>query len=496
MEALGRAEVVVYDRLAHPRLLDLAPQSSERIFAGKMADRHTLTQDEINAVIAERAASGKTVVRLKGGDPFVFGRGAEEAEYLRERGIAFVVVPGISSAIAAPAYAGIPVTHRDASSSFAVITGHERAGTQESGAREPGSAEQRRRWDKIAHAADTLIFLMGVESISEIADRLMENGRPSDTPVAMVRWGTWAGKQQTLTGELENIAARVHESGFAAPAVTVVGEVVRLRERLRWWDDGPLYGKKVVVTRAREQASTLVAALEQLGADVFEFPTVRIQPPTAGYAELDAALADIPGFSWVVLTSANSVDALFARLFAAGKDARALTGPRIAAVGPATAERLKQHGIAADFVPANFTGEDAAGSLPDIHAGARVLVPCAAQASEALPAILRERGAVVIAPAAYETIHDAGDVAAIRSAIDSHNVDAITFTSSSTVKNFARAFGADLAPLAGVTVACIGPSTASTARELFGREPDIVAEEHTISGLVAALSKYYAASTD
>jgi uroporphyrinogen III methyltransferase / synthase len=490
-EALERADVVVYDRLAHPRLLEFAPQSAERIFAGKMADRHTLTQDEINAVIAEHAAAGKTVVRLKGGDPFVFGRGAEEAEYLRERGISFVVVPGISSAIAAPAYAGIPVTHRDASSSFAVITGHERADSRESGDRAPGKAEQRRRWDKIAHAADTLIFLMGVESIDEIAARLIENGRSPETPVAMVRWGTWVGRQQSLTGELGNIAVRVLDAGFTAPAVTVVGEVVRLRERLRWWDNRPLCGKRIVVTRAREQVSALVDALEELGAEVIEFPTIRIEPPVDGYKALDLSLVDVGKYAWIVLASANAVDALFARLLTIGKDARALAHVKLAAVGPATEQRLWERGISADFTPSKFTGEDVGRELPDVGGEAQILIPAAADANDALPAILRQRGANVVVAPAYQTAPDTGNVAEVRSRLDDKTIDAVTFTSSSTVKNFAAAFGPVPPSLSDVILACIGPSTAQTAREIFQREPDLIANEHSIPGLVAALSKHF-----
>ena len=254
-DALRHADVVVYDRLAHPSLLDYAPAAAERVYVGKQADRHAMRQDDINALLADRGLSGKTVARLKGGDPFVFGRGGEEAEYLRERGVPFVVIPGVTSAIAAPAYAGIPVTHRDMSSSFAVITGHERDDSRESGTRLPGGAEQRRQWDKIAWAGDTLLFLMGVENLDEIVAKLIEHGRLPETPVALVRWGTWAGKQETLVGTLGGIVARVREARFQAPAVTIVGDVVSLRERLRWFDQGPLFGKRIVVTRAREAAS-------------------------------------------------------------------------------------------------------------------------------------------------------------------------------------------------------------------------------------------------
>jgi len=281
-EALRLADVVVYDRLAHPKLLDHARADAERVYVGKQADRHAMKQEDINALLAGRAQEGKTVARLKGGDPFVFGRGGEEAEYLRERGVPFVVIPGVTSAVAAPAYAGIPVTHRDAASSFAVITGHERDDARESGTREPGQAEGRRRWDRIAHAADTLLFLMGVENLEEIAGQLQAHGRSPETPVALVRWGTWAGRQETLVGTLGDIVEKVRAAGFQAPAVTVVGEVVRLREKLRWFDAGPLAGKRIVVTRAREQASEFAEKLRARGAEPIEFPLIRIAPPSDG----------------------------------------------------------------------------------------------------------------------------------------------------------------------------------------------------------------------
>ena len=298
-DALKRADVVVYDRLAHPALLDYARPDAERVYVGKQADKHAMKQDDINALLAERAGQGKTVARLKGGDPFVFGRGGEEAEYLRERGIAFVIIPGVTSAIAAPAYAGIPVTHRDAASSFAVITGHERDDGRESGTRLPGQAEGRRRWDKIAYAADTLLFLMGVENLAEITGQLLTHGRAADTPVALVRWGTWAGQQETLVGTLGDIEEKVRLAQFKAPAVTIVGEVVKLRETLRWFDIGPLAGKRVVVTRAREQASEFAEKLRAKGAEPVEFPLIRIASPADGYAELDAAIVKLGTYDWI-----------------------------------------------------------------------------------------------------------------------------------------------------------------------------------------------------
>jgi uroporphyrinogen III methyltransferase/synthase len=334
--------------------------------------------------MAERALTGKTVVRLKGGDPFVFGRGGEEAEFLHERGVPFVIVPGVTSAIAAPAYAGIPVTHRDAASSFAVITGHERDDDRESGTRAPGEAEQRRRWDRIAHAADTLVFLMGVEALAEIAAKLIENGRSPETPVGLIEWGTWP-RQRVVTGTLETIVEIARAAEIRPPAVTIVGEVVKWRDQLRWFDDGPLFGKRILVTRAREQASALSDRLRSLGAEPIEFPTIRIEPPADNYAALDAVLAGLDGYNWVVFTSANGVLHTFARLEAAGHDARAFGTAKVAAIGPATETALRERGIRADFVPSEFVAEAVVPQFPEPVNGLNILIARATEAREVLP---------------------------------------------------------------------------------------------------------------
>ena len=493
-EALKLADVVVYDRLAHPSLLDWARADAERVYVGKKADRHAMKQEGINALLADRALEGKVVARLKGGDPFVFGRGGEEAEYLRERAVPFVVIPGVTSAIAAPAYAGIPVTHRDAASSFAVITGHERDDARESGTRTAGQAEGRRRWDKIAHAADTLVFLMGVENLEEIAGQLQANGRSPETPVALVRWGTWAGQQETLVGTLGDIVEKVRAAGFKAPAVTVVGEVVRLRERLRWFDVGPLAGKRVVVTRAREQASEFAEKLRTRGAEPVEFPLIRIVPPAEGYAALDDALIRAGTYDWVCFASAPAVHAFCDRLMHAGKDARALATARIAAVGPATSAALAARGLIADFQPQATTGAGLGAELPGEVGENNILVPRAKEGDEGLIEALTARGAVVDAATAYENVLDGAGADEVRQRLLSGTVDAVTFTSSSTVKNFVAALDGAALP-ASVTVACIGPSTAKTAREMLGREPEVVASEHTMEGLTAALEEFYGAQT-
>jgi uroporphyrinogen III methyltransferase/synthase len=489
--ALRKADVVVYDRLVHPSLLDLAPRDAERVYVGKQADQHTLTQDKINGLLYKHALEGRTVVRLKGGDPFVFGRGGEEAEYLIERRISVVVIPGVTSAIAAPAYAGIPITHRDASSSFAVITGHERQGSSESSGREAGAAEERRQWDKIAQSADTLVFLMGIESLPRIAENLIRNGRHPDTPVALVRWGTWPGRQETLVGTLSDIAEKARLAGFTAPAVTVVGDVVRWRDKLRWWDVRPLWGKRIVVTRAREQASALTSRLQEVGAEAIEFPVIRIAHPPDRYAALDSAIGRLAEFDWLLFTSVNGVHAFRDRLAHRALDTRALAKAKVAAVGPATSEALLEMGVRADFIPTSFTGEEVAKQFPEDVSGKRVLLARALEGNDALSTILSERGAKVEIAPAYETVLDRGDETEIRGRIQEGTVDAVTFTSSSTVKNFVTALGPEPPSLANVAIACIGPTTAQTARELFQREPDILAEEFTIDGLVEALLRYY-----
>ena len=485
-DALARADMVVYDRLAHPSLLNHAPAQAERLFVGKKSAQHFVKQEDTNALMAERALSGETVVRLKGGDPFVFGRGGEEAEFLRERGVPFVIVPGVTSAIAAPAYAGIPVTHRDAASSFAVITGHERGDDRESGTRAPGEAEQRRRWDRIAYAADTLVFLMGVEALGEIAAKLMENGRAPETPVGLIEWGTWP-RQRVVTGTLANIVEAAREAGIRPPAVTVVGEVVRWRETLRWFDTGPLFGKRVLVTRAREQASALSDRLRRLGAEPIEFPTIRIEPPADNYVALDAALADLADYDWVVFTSANGVVRTFARLDVLGRDARAFGNAKVAAIGPATEMALRERGVRADFTPSEFVAEAVVAQFPEPVAGKRILIPRAAEAREVLPETWRAAGADVKVVPAYQTVLETEGAADIRERLAAGELDALTFTSSSTVKNFVEAVGRDVAVAPSVVLAAIGPVTAQTCRELL-REPDITADAYTIDGLVDALA--------
>ncbi|MCL7454176.1 MAG: uroporphyrinogen-III C-methyltransferase [Anaerolineae bacterium] len=474
-EALAAADVVVYDYLANPALLAHARPEAEQIYVGKKAGQHTLSQEEINALLVERARAGQRLARLKGGDPFVFGRGGEEALALVEAGLPFEVIPGVTSAVAAPAYAGIPVTHRGLSSSFAVITGHE----------DPAKEESAIDWPHLATAVDTLVFLMGVGNLPKIVDQLSAHGRPPETPVALVRWGTMPD-QQTVSGTLADIVARVEAAGLRPPAVAVVGLVAGLRQQLRWFEDRRLFGQRVLVTRTREQASVLSARLRALGAEAIELPTIRIAPP-ADWRELDRAIAALPDYDWIVFTSTNGVAYFWQRLLAAGQDARALHGIRLATIGPATAAALKGCGLQAEVVPDEYVAEAVAAGLGAVR-GQRVLLPRADIARPALAELLREAGAEVIEVSAYRTLQPKTDPAELRATLA--RVTVATFTSSSTVRNLAtmaREAGLDLGQaLAQATIACIGPITAGTARE-EGLPVHVVADEYTIDGLVEAL---------
>jgi uroporphyrinogen III methyltransferase/synthase len=465
VECLRQADCVVYDRLANERLLAHARPDAERLYVGKEAGRHALRQEEINQLLVTKASEGKVVCRLKGGDPYVFGRGGEEAEACRAAGIPFVVVPGVTSAIAVPAYAGIPVTHRGVATSFAVVTGHE----------DPTKAQSGIRWEHLARGVDTLIFLMGVENLAQIVAQLRAHGRPAETPVALIRWGTLP-RQETLVGTLDDIVAQVQQTGFRSPAVTVVGEVVRLREALRWFDTRPLFGLRVLVTRAREQASALVAQLEAQGAEAIEFPTIRLQP--LAWEE------DVAGYDWILFTSANGVRYFFERLRALGQDARAIGPARLGAIGPATAAALEGLSLRVDFVPDQFVAERVVEQFPEDPAGKRVLIPRARAAREVLPERLAERGARVRVLPVYENVPDTSAAEALRARLAEGGIDLVTFTSASTVRNLVEAIGAQA--LAGVPAACIGPITAEAARAA-GLCVEFVAAEHTIPGLVQAI---------
>ena len=460
-ELLGRADVVVHDRLSAAELLDLAPATAERIDVGKAPGRVRLTQEQINELLVERGLAGQTVVRLKGGDPFVFARGSEEAHALAQAGVAYEVVPGITSALAVPAYAGIPVTQRFSSTSFTVVTGHE----------DPASGEGTVDWSAVARTGGTLVILMGVGRWPAIAAGLLAAGLPADTPAAAVRWGS-RPEQHTTRATL----ATLGDHPLAAPSVIVVGGVAA--EELEWFTAKPLFGKTVVVTRARAQASTLVGRLRELGADVVEAPAIEVVESEDGGAALADATARIATFDWVVFTSPNGVHRTFAGL----PDSRALAGVQVAAIGSGTAAALASYRVVADLVPSEYVAESLLAALPSPPPDrpGRILLARAAVARDVLPDGLRAAGWEVEVVEAYRTQPaelSADDVERVAGA------DAVTFTSSSTVTNLLDAVGIEGAP---PVVVSIGPITSATARDR-GLVVTAEAAEHTIDGLVAAL---------
>lgn len=478
-QALERADVVIYDYLAHPGLLRYAPAGAKLIYAGKRAGTHPLSQGEINRLLIRCARAGKTVVRLKGGDPFVFGRGGEEAEALTRARVAWEVVPGVTAGTAAPAYAGIPVTDRRLASSVAFITGQE----------DPEKPTAGLDWARLARSADTLVFFMGVRTLAEIARQLIAHGRPANEPAAVIRWGSHP-KQEVVAGTLATIAARAKK--IEPPAVTVVGRVVNLRQRLRWFEKKPLFGQRIVITRTREQASQLRAALEEYGAEALELPTIALAPPRS-WRPLDAAMQQLARYDWVIFTSANGVQNFFARLQRARRDTRALAHARIAAIGPATAAALREKGIEADVVPAEFRAEGLVAALRrESWRGKRVLLVRAAEARELLPQELRRRGARLDVVPAYRTVlaktsrHHAQELFA------HPRPDLVAFTSSSTARNFSALLGRARArqALQGVAIAAIGPVTATTVRQL-GWRVAITANPYTIPSLVEAIVRYF-----
>lgn len=479
-ECIEQAEVLIYDYLCNPEVLKWAPEGAEKIYAGKKAGEHTLSQEEINALLVEKAASGKRVVRLKGGDPFVFGRGGEEAQALADADIAFEIVPGVTSAVAAPAYAGIPITHRGSNSHVTFFAGHE----------DPSKAESSIDFAALARLGGTQVMLMGVERIAAVAQEMVANGARADLPVALIRWGTTA-RQETLVGTLENIADRVTQLGFAAPAVAVFGDVVSLRERLNWFENRPLTGKRIVVTRTRTQAGALTAQLRLLGADVLELPTIRIEPPSdlRAFAEL---VQDAHAYDWIVFTSPNGVNAFFDLFYKLYDDAREIGAARIAAIGPATAQRLKEFHMRVELQPSEFVSEALVrdfkkqGGVENL----RILLARAEKARDVLPKELSAMGGIVDEGFAYRTVPETRDENGARQRLADEGADLITFTSSSTVENF-MALG--LPWPAQMQVASIGPVTSKTAREL-GLKVDVEARRHDVPGLVDAIRKFYAQS--
>lgn len=477
-ELLQRADVVVYDALVNTDLLRLAPAEAEIIYGGKRSKNHAIPQGDLNRLLVDKAKKGNTVVRLKGGDPYLFGRGGEEAEELAKDGVHFEVVPGISSFYAAPNYAGIPVTHREHCSNVTVLTGHE----------DPTKDESSIDWKNLADNPGTKVVLMGVERIGLIAEQLVANGMSPDTAVGMVRWGT-RGEQETIQGTLGTIADIVAEKGFKSPAVTIIGSVVELRQKLNWFEKRPLFGKRIVVTRTRTQASQLSSQLSELGAEVLEIPTIKVVEPDDKQSIIDAIMG-LNTYSWVVFTSPNGVDWFFKFFFQAFDDLRDLGGTRIAAVGPATEKKLNDLHLKVDVKPDKYVTAEVAKAINDFEdvENLNILLARAQVANPELPRELEEMRAIVDDVACYKTVPETEDVNGAAAKLTDVGADWITFTSSSTVENFHARF--DLPDLVEtypeIKLASIGPETSKAIRAL-DLEPDIEAEEHTIKGLVNAL---------
>jgi uroporphyrinogen III methyltransferase / synthase len=470
LELIASADVVFYDRLIPPGALSGARDDAELVYVGKQPGVPSVPQEEIGERLIEAAREGKSVVRLKGGDPFVFGRGGEEGEALHEAGVEFEVVPGITAGVAATAYAGIPVTHRDDASAVAFVTGHE----------DPEKAESALDWEALAHFPGTLVFYMGVKRLAENAAALIAAGREADEPAAAIERGTMAG-QRTVEATLGTIADAVAREQVKAPALIVVGAVARRREQLGWLERRPLHGRRVVVTRARAQASGLAATLRGLGAEVVELPAIRIEP-LIDSEEVKRIAGGVGAYDLICLTSPNGVRLLFEAMEAAGLDARALAGVTVAAIGPGTARALAERGVLADVVPERFVAEGLVEALEDEEvAGSRVLVARAAEARAVLPDALRGRGAEAEVVSLYKTVRETPEETEIERA---QGADYVTFTSSSTVTNLVEALG-DRFPKSARVVS-IGPVTSETARAA-GLEVDVEAERHDIDGLLTAL---------
>ncbi|HEU4599536.1 MAG TPA: uroporphyrinogen-III C-methyltransferase, partial [Solirubrobacterales bacterium] len=469
-ELIASADAIFYDRLIPPGALDGAREEADLIYVGKQPGVASVPQEEIADRLVEAARDGKSVVRLKGGDPFVFGRGGEEGEALREAGVEFEVVPGVTAGVAATAYAGIPVTHRDDASAVAFVTGHE----------DPGKDESALDWEALARFPGTLVFYMGVKRLAENAAALIEAGRDPQEPAAAIERGTWSG-QRTVEATLVTIAAAVEREDVKAPTLIVIGEVASRRDRLAWLERRPLHGRRVVVTRARAQVSGLATALRELGAEVVELPAIRVEPRIES-PEVQEAIAKLGDYDLVCLTSPNGVRLLFEAMASAGLDARALAGATVAAIGPGTARALAERGILADVVPNRFVAEALVEALAKIDVeGKRALIARAAEARDVLPDALRERGAEVEVVPLYETVREQPEATEIEAA---QSADYVTFTSSSTVTNLTTVLGERFP--AGARVVSIGPITSEAARAA-GLEVHVEAERHDVDGLLAAL---------
>ncbi len=483
LNCLRKAEVVVYDFHLNAQILNYINHDAEFIYAGKRGGHHAMTQDEINQSLIDKAREGKIVCRLKGGDPFVFGRGGEEAEALVNAGYDYELIPGVSSSISAPAYAGIPLTHRKYSSSFAVITGNEDADKEESTI----------DWPSLAKNFDTLVFLMGVKNLDRITSKLLENGKAPETPAALVRWGT-RPDQKTVVGTLSDIAEKAVAEGIRPPAVMIVGNVVKLRDTLKWYEKKPLFGHRILVTR---DYTPDYEPLEELGAEIFEFPTIKTVPPK-DYSELDAAINAIDKYHWLIFTSANGFSFFMRRLIELQKDIRDLKGIKICAIGPKTAEAVKKYGLKVDLVPGEFNAEglieafirEARNSVQDPRyrtsnlEGLRILLPRAEAAREVFPERVRELDGEIDCPAAYRTIKPEKHGKRLHRFLKAGRISVATFTSAATFTNFVDIIGDEAVDiLKNVTIAAIGPVTAK-AIEAKGLKVAIMPKEATIKAMV------------
>ena len=487
-ELIAEADVVVYDALANPAFLADARPDAELIYAGKISDQHTLPQDRINELLAKKALEGKNVVRLKGGDPYIFGRGGEEGEYLAARGIPFEEAPGVSSAVAAPAYAGIPLTHRDLTSSLTILTGHEKY-------KAAGSAHN---WEALARSGSTLVILMGMANLPEIVANLVGAGMDENTPAAVVYRGT-TPMQKVATAPLAKIAAAAKEAGLANPSVVVIGKVVSMRETLDWFSKKPLLGKRIIVTRAREQASGLAKSLTELGAETLECPAIKIAP-LADYSAIDSAIDNLPAYKWLIFTSANGVKYFWQRLEAKDRDSRALGAAKVAAIGPGTADALRAKGVIADFTPSAYVAEEVASQLikreGSALAGQKILLPRATKTRTVLEETLMEAKAAVDPIPVYDTVTGEGCDEEVIRLLNEGKIDCVTFGSSSSATNFLKIASPEtLGSHPETLLAAIGPVTAKTLEER-GLKVAIQAEQFSIPGLVAAIVNYYASMAE
>lgn len=478
-KCLEKADVIVYDFLVNQKIINYSRKETEILYVGKKSGHHEISQNVINKILIDRAKKGKIVVRLKGGDPFIFGRGGEEAEVLSTHGIDFEVVPGVPSPSSVPAYAGIPLTHRKLSSSFAVITGN----------KDTGQATGEHPWEALAKLG-TIVILMGVEKVEQNLRKLIENGKSPKTPAAIISWGTLP-KQQTVTGTLETISDLARKKGVKPPGVIVVGDVVKLREKILWFEKKPLFGKRILVTRSKEQSESFVNLLEDLGAEVIVFPTIEIFPPEE-WGSLDRALESLNRYDWIIFTSANGVRFFFYRLKTVGRDLRELKGVKIVAIGEQTAKAVEKHDLRIEMIPSDFRAEGIIEAFSNVDLKNNcILIPRARIARDLLPNELRKMGAEVDVVTAYETKKPRlKHISNIKEMFKLGLIDIVTFTSSSTVRNFMALFGNDKNLLKKSKIACIGPVTASTAKEI-GIKPQIVCKKYTIEEMTREIADYY-----